>query len=283
MPTSDNNELRLSRLEKRHLPGALKLSLEFFWPYSLEDWEFAAALGQGFVLEQGGEVVGTALWWEYGPNYSAAGMIIVTGRLQGTGQGSRLFNVLLDENKGRNILLNATEEGLPLYERRGFVPWGKIQQHQAVLVDAPEIASHKNTRSATHEDLKAIQAFDERAIGMLRPNLISALTESGDTVMLKRGGELCGYAIARKFGRGHVIGPVAACDAEDAKQLIGAHLSKLKGQFVRIDVYAADGLSACLQEYGLPCVNEVVSMVMGDLPKPVAPAHIYAVANQSLS
>jgi predicted N-acetyltransferase YhbS len=249
----------------------------------LEDWEFAAKLGHGFALEQAGDVVGTALWWNYGADYTTAGMIIVTAKVQGTGQGSRLFNALLDATKGRNILLNATEDGLPLYERRGFIPWGKVQQHQAIVKHAPDMELHDQIRPATDEDLHAIQTFDERAIGMPRQHLVQALTDIGDTLVMVQDGELLGYAIARKFGRGHVIGPVAAHSADDAKKLIRAHLAKLGGEFVRIDVYAEDGLSSWLQSMGLPLVSEVVSMVRGELPKPVSPAHIYAVANQSLS
>lgn len=283
MPTHDHSDISLSPFENRHLAGALKLSQEFSWPYRLEDWEFAARLGDGFVLEQAGDLVGTALWWNYGADYATAGMIIVTAKVQGTGQGSRLFNALLDANERRNILLNATEDGLPLYERRDFTPWGKVQQHQAILTHAPDTEPHEQIRPASTDDLEAIQTFDERAIGMPRQRLVNALTDIGDTLVMVQQGELLGYAIARKFGRGHVIGPVAANSAEDAKRLISAHLAKLGGQFVRIDVYAEDGLSEWLQSLGLPLVNEVVSMVRGDLPKPISPAHIYAVANQSLS
>ncbi|MBD8687317.1 MULTISPECIES: GNAT family N-acetyltransferase [unclassified Rhizobium] len=279
----DSSDISLSRLEARHLEGALKLSQEFSWPYRLEDWQFAANLGEGLVLERAGEVVGTALWWNYGAEHATAGMIIVTAKVQGTGQGSRLFNALLDATQGRIILLNATAEGLPLYERRGFTPWGKIQQHQAVLTVAPEIAPHSQIRPATENDLDSIIAFDERAIGMNRERVVTALADIGDTLVIAQGETLLGYAIARKFGRGHVIGPVAANNTDDAKHLIRAHLAKLGGQFVRMDVYAEDGLSPFLQSFGLPLVSEVVSMVRGDLPRPVAPAHMYAVSNQSLS
>lgn len=281
--STDHSAISLSRLESRHLAGALKLSQEFSWPYRLEDWKFAADMGDGFALEQAGEVVGTALWWSYGADYATAGMIIVTSKVQGTGQGSRLFNALLDANKDRNILLNATEDGLPLYLRRGFAPWGKIQQHQAILTGVPETDPPSHIRAATKEDLEAILTLDERAIGMPRQRLVKALTDIGETLVMFRDGQLLGYAVARKFGRGHVIGPVAANCADNAKELIRAHLEKLGGQFVRVDVYAEDGLSDWLQSFGLECVNEVVSMVRGSLPKPVSPAHIYAVANQSLS
>ena len=64
--------------EARHVPGALRLSQEIAWPYRREDWEFAAAVGHGLVLERAGEVIGTAMSWTYGEACASAGMIIVT-------------------------------------------------------------------------------------------------------------------------------------------------------------------------------------------------------------
>ena len=68
----------LTAFETRHVPGALKLSQEMGWPYRSEDWEFAARVGEGLVLERSGEVIGSAMWWNYGQAYASAGMIIVT-------------------------------------------------------------------------------------------------------------------------------------------------------------------------------------------------------------
>ena len=90
----------LMKFETRHVPGALKLSQEMGWPYRREDWEFAAMVGQGLVLERTGEVIGTALWWNYGQAYATAGMIIVTASAQGGGNGSRLFDGLLQSPTG---------------------------------------------------------------------------------------------------------------------------------------------------------------------------------------
>ena len=205
------------KFETRHVPGALKLSQEMAWPYRREDWEFAATVGQGLVLERAGEVIGTAMWWNYGQAHASAGMIIVTASAQGGGYGSRLFNGLLEATDGRNVLLNSTEEGLALYERRGFTAWGTVLQHQGWLTVAATPDARDGIRPATVSDLAAIQAFDERATGMPRPSMVAALADLGDVVVLDRGGRVAGYAIARRWGRGYVIGPVAAESAQDAQ------------------------------------------------------------------
>ena len=94
-------------------------------------------------------------------------------------------------------------------------------------------------------------------------------------------GRVAGYAIARRWGRGYVIGPVAAESAQDAQRLILAQLSKLHGQFVRIDVYAEHGLGDWLESLGLERVGGATAMVKGRRPVSDGPARMYALANQS--
>jgi GNAT superfamily N-acetyltransferase len=271
----------LTKFETRHVPGALKLSQEMAWPYRREDWEFAAMVGQGLVLERAGDVIGTAMWWNYGQVYASAGMIIVTASAQGGGYGSRLFNGLLEATDGRNVLLNSTEEGLTLYKRRGFTAWGIVLQHQGPLTVAVTPNACDDIRPATVSDLAAIEIFDERATGIPRPSMVAALADCGNVVVVDRVGQIAGYAIARRFGRGYVIGPVAAESGEDARLLIQAHLSTLHGQFVRIDVYAEHGLGDWLASLGLVRVSHATAMVRGRRPHSDGTARMYALANQS--
>ena len=270
--------MELTKLETRHLPGALELSQEMGWPYRLEDWEFAVMVGNGLVLERAGQVIGTAMSWNYGPIHASVGMIIVTGAAQGGGNGARLFDGLLEAGHGRNVVLNSTEEGLALYKRRGFTAWGTVLQHQGPLTVAVTQSPRDDIRQATVSDLAAIQAFDERAMGMPRSSMVAALADVGKVVVIERAGGL--DAIARKFGRGCVVGPCAAESVEDARLLILAHLSKLHDQFVRIDVYAEDGLGDWLASLGLKRAGSATAMVEY-VPVSDGPAHMYALANQS--
>lgn len=279
--SSSSAPLEVTKFEPRHVAGALRLSQEMTWPYRREDWEFAAAVGEGLVLEQGSIVIGTAMWWNYGDAYASAGMIIVTSSAQGSGHGSRLFNGLLEATDGRSVLLNSTDEGLTLYGRRGFTAWGTVLQHQGPLtLDMPANA-RDDIRPATAADLVAIQSLDERATGLSRSSMVAALVNVGNVFVIDRVGRIAGYAIARRFGRGYVVGPVAAESTEDARLLIRAQLAKLHGQFVRIDVYAEDNLGEWLSGLGLARVSSATAMIKGRRPVSDAPARMYAVANQS--
>jgi hypothetical protein len=251
------------------------------WPYRREDWKFAASVGQGLVLERDGIVIGTAMWWNYGRTYACAGMIIVSASVQGLGYGSRLFNGLLEATDGRSVLLNSTAEGLTLYSRRGFTAWGTVLQHQGPLTLAVPANARVDVRPATLTDLVAIQAFDELATGFSRSSMVAALADAGNVVVIDRVGRVAGYAIARRFGRGYVVGPVAAESTEDAQLLICAQLAKLRDQFVRIDVYAEHGLGDWLESLGLAGVGHATAMVKGRRPDSGGAARMYALANQS--
>lgn len=273
--------IELKPFDAECVPSGLSLSREMGWPYRLEDWAFAARLGHGLVLARAGEVIGTAMSWHYGEDFASVGMIIVTASAQGGGNGSRLFDGLLAALEGRSILLNSTDEGLALYQRRGFVPCGRVHQHQGVPATSFRRREGDGIRPAAAADLPAIQAFDLRATGLSRTSMVAALCGAGNTLVIERAGRLAGYAIARRFGRGYVIGPCAAESADDARSLIEAHLVMLQGEFVRLDVYEKDGLSGWLDDIGLRQVGQATAMVKGRRPEPDGPATMFALANQS--
>ena len=100
--------------------------------------------------------------------------------------------------------------------------------------------------------------------------------------VIERHGRITGYGCVRKWGRGVVVGPIVAEDAADAQALIAASAASHAGSFVRIDVPDAAGLSPWLETIGLPRVNQVVSMVLGDLPQPASGSGLFALSNQSL-
>lgn len=269
-------------MEARHLPGALALSQAVQWPYRLEDWDFAFQLGRGFVVEAGGELVGTALWWPYGPTHASVGMIIVADKAQRQGIGARLMDALLADATGRTIILNSTAEGAALYTRLGFAPYDRVHQHQAVLAAAPAIDPSAPVRAAAEDDLPALIDLDEAAAGMNRAAMLTAIIGVADTMVVTRNDRITGYGCVRRWGRGYVIGPVIAHDAEDARALVSSLAASHVGDFVRIDVTLSCGLSPWLESIGLPHLHEVVSMSLGEPPRATGNATLFALANQSL-
>ena len=145
------------------------------------------------------------------------------------------------------VLLHATAEGRGLYERLGFERTGEIRQHQGVARPGRLVALQPGwrLRPAGENELPALQALDAAARGMPRDALIADLFATADAcVVLDHDNEPLGFAMLRRFGRGHAIGPVVAPDVEGAKALI-AHLASVNaGHFTRIDVDFNSGLGS---------------------------------------
>lgn len=64
-----------------------RLSSLVRWPHKPDDWRLLVRLGQGFVALDADEVVGTALYWQYGEAGGSPGMVIVLPDQQGRGIG----------------------------------------------------------------------------------------------------------------------------------------------------------------------------------------------------
>ena len=277
----DNEAVALVPFARAHLEGALKLSQEMSWPYRIEDWDFALQLGHGFVLQRAGVVIGTAAWWPYGENHASAGMIIVAKAAQGRGYGARLMDALLASAHPRTIALNSTAEGIVLYRRRGFVPIGVIQQHQGIPRECRGTPRSCLLRPLAASDFSAITRLDHEATGLERRRLLDRLVLSGDGYVLQRDGMPRGYAISRRFGRGHVIGPVVAESPIDARALIEAALAGLGRCFVRIDTSASSQVGEWLESIGLQQVGDATTMILGTQAPSTGPARTFAIANQS--
>ncbi|MDM0041176.1 GNAT family N-acetyltransferase [Variovorax sp. J22G21] len=279
-----NDDVVLVPFAPEHLEGALQLSQEMSWPYRLEDWAFALELGQGFVLRNSaGTVIATAAWWAYGEDDASCGMIIVSKAAQGRGHGARLMDALLAAAHPRTITLNSTAEGLALYERRGFVRTGVIQQHQGVPHERHQALPASLVRVMAPSDVEAVAHLDRKATGWARRQMLDRLVQAGDGHVLVRDGEPRGYVISRLFGRGHVIGPVVAESAADARVLIEAALARLGQVFVRVDTADTSQLGEWLESIGLRQVGDATTMVKGPHIPPAGPARMFALANQSFN
>jgi GNAT superfamily N-acetyltransferase len=280
----DNDDVVLLPFAKEHLEGALRLSQEMSWPYRLEDWAIALELGHGFVLrDSAGTVIATAAWWDYGEDHASAGMIIVAKVAQGRGHGARLMDALLAAAHPRTLTLNSTAEGLALYARRGFVRIGVIQQHQGVPEEHHHAPAASLVRAMAASDAETVARLDRQATGWARRRMLDRLIQAGDGHVLVRDGEPRGYAISRPFGRGHVIGPVVAESAADARALVEAALARLGRVFVRVDTAATSQLGDWLERIGLRQVGDATTMVKGPRIPPAGPARMFALANQSFN
>ena len=266
------------------LEAAHRLSLSVKWPHRREDWAFVLGLGSGYVAEDGGRVVGTILYWKHGERHASLGMVIVDPESQGKGIGRELMSLALADLEGRVVLLNATPAGEPLYERLGFRATGIVHQHQGLAHAGTLVAPARGERLRPmgRSDARRLAALATRASGMSRGRMLTKLLDVAEGIVLDRGGEVIGFALLRRFGRGQAIGPVVAPDAKRARLLIAHWAAMNPRKFLRIDVHASDGLGAWLGRAGLKKVDTVISMSKGAPPAKDAAVRDFALVSQAL-
>lgn len=283
--------LVLRALGAADLAAAQALTAGASWPHRVEDWRFMLDLGEGIAAAQDGTLVGTLMTWRYGAAHAALGAVCVAPEMQRRGIGRRLMEAALDRLAGRTVLLHATEAGLPLYRSLGFVEAGMVRQYQGAAFNPGLVAlgEGERLRPIGRSDPAALQALDRAACGMDRTALIRALIEAGAGVVLDRDGAAAGFALLRRFGRGQVIGPVAAPDLTGARAMISHLLGTQEGRFVRIDVPEESGLVPWLEELGLGDAGPAIRMLRaapggalpGALPGVLPAMRGFALASQA--
>ncbi len=265
-----------------HIDGAFALSQQAQWPHRKEDWAFVLSLSKGFVALEGDRVVGTAMATLYGQTCVTINMVIVDEAMRGRGLGRQLMNAALKASEGRECRLVATRDGLPLYEKLGFVAGGEVIQHQG-FVQKQGLDTSAVTW-AEQDVLEDLAALDTTAFGADRRNLLRMLAQTGKFAVLRDAGTITGFIALRPFGRGEVAGPVVAANQADAKALLSFAFAAA-GAFLRVDSTVATGLGPWLTQHGLMHVGGGVPMrrvaAQADTPE-TASVKTYVLASQAL-
>jgi GNAT superfamily N-acetyltransferase len=273
-------QISLEAMGTKHLDGAVLLSREAGWPHRREDWELVLSVSEGIVALHDGRVVATTIMTPFGSDAAAINMVIVDAAMRGRGLGRRLMDAALERAGTRNCRLVATKEGLPLYEKLGFVAVGEIVQHQG---KALKVATPATVSWARDDDYEKICSLDRIACGLDRSKLMSILRQAAQFAVIRERGEVAAFAGARAFGRGLVIGPVVASSSQQAKDLIQFMLAHHEGGFVRLDTELSTGLGPWLVERGLAHVGGGIPMRRGrKVERAEAPYRTYALVNQAL-
>lgn len=272
------------RMTEDDLPSAHGLTQAVRWAHRLEDWQFMHRIGTGFVAEENGTLAASGLCWKFGNAHASLGMIIVSPERQGKGIGRELMNMVLEELGDRCILLTATPAGQPLYEKLGFVPTGTVVHHQGTMQQTALIAlaAGERIRPVAAGDLKVLAELATRALGMPREELMTQLLNVAEGVLIEKNCETIGFSMMRRFGRGHMIGPVVAPDTERAKALIAHWAGAYAGSFVRVDVTGESGLSSWVESLGLASVGPSVRMARGQAPVSDCTVRQYAILSQAI-
>ena len=287
--TLDPYELRAVAMASSDVPDLHELSVSVVWPHRPEDWSLAIRHGHGFVARDEIErLVGSAMWFPLGDSHAAVGMLITAPRLQVQGTGRWLMGLITEQTGERGLVLNATRPAYRLYISLGFMPMAPVFQHNGEVTGTPDMGqlpalTGASLRPFAPQDREAIMALDHGAFGLARPDVLAEVMELSHGTVLERNGRPRGFALCRKFGRGHVIGPVVAETEAEALHLIAPLVAGHRGQFLRMDTRTPDGpLRRFLVAHGMVHHDTVTRMSLGrPLPAPLGEARTFGLLNQA--
>jgi len=257
------------------------------WPHRPADWHFLRQVGQGIAaVDEIGRVFGSAMWFPHGDDFATIGLVITTPRTQAQGAGRWLMAEVLERCKGRNLSLNATKAAYPLYLSLGFQKEAVVGMFLGKATGLPALAAPDGTIIEIAADqIDEITDCDTKAFGVDRSWMLARLAGLSATCVLRRNGEVVGYAIRRPFGGLEVIGPIVASSDEDAIQLAAWHLKALEGHQVRIDTREETGAFAeFVAQSGLSVAERIITMSKGRrfLNRSQNAPWVYALAGHAL-
>lgn len=248
------------KMKQDHLEDAVALSKSVGWPHRREDWEMLLAVSHGYVARSEEKIIGTALRCDSGPKLSSVCMIIVTKEQRGRGLGRLLMEHIMNTDPSHMHRLIATEAGLPLYRSLEFEEVSRIAQFQGKVAGDLTGGIARDVKLA---DFDAICDLESRSFGGNRRSLIEWLHNHAQLAVVEDQGKVCGFAALRKFGKGHVIGPLVAENPDHTRALLGHFTHHLLGEFLRLDIAESDAIERLLSQLGLSKVASAPVMQRG--------------------
>ena len=275
-------EMTLEDIDKLH-----ELSITVLWPHRPEDWRMLLQVGKGFVgCDPIGRIVASGMWFPIGDHFATIGMVITSPRLQALGGGRWIMRHVMAQCENRDIVLSSTKAGYRLYQSLSFQPVATVFQYQGIAtsIDQSRLCVNEGIRQLEANDTESILQLDESAFGTDRSNIIKTILEKSQGSVLVRDNKVIGFALCRKFGRGHVIGPVVAQNSADAISLIAPHVNQHTGNFLRIDTTIQDkAFLDFLNESGMHEFDTVTSMTSKPLTPVNTSFHSFALVSQALA
>ncbi|MCJ9668841.1 MULTISPECIES: GNAT family N-acetyltransferase [unclassified Neorhizobium] len=289
--TVDNFEMCLADVSNVEISKLQSLSISVGWPHRAADWQHLLDIGKGYVaLDEIGRVGASGMWFPHGDGFATFGMLITSPRLQANGTARWLMKRIMADCGRNRIRLNSTREARRLYASLGFEPKQTVYQCQGTAIASMSLAPLEEglvLRRLDRGDLEAVIAFDTPAFGTERRLHLQRLFESSICYGLYQGARLRAFSMRRRFGRGHVVGPVVAGNDEDAITVTYPHIAAHADGFLRLDTHIDTGpFAALVQQCGLGIYATLTTMVtegtagygtgQNDSPK------VYALASHSL-
>ncbi|MCY8520121.1 GNAT family N-acetyltransferase [Bacillus atrophaeus] len=283
MPMSD---AALSVLTKKDVPGLSALCRHAGWP-GYDERELGLLLQNGRLFgykNSKGTLLSCSGIFPYG-SFASLGLVIVQKEFRGAGLGKKMVETCIVElNDTIPIMLVATEQGLPLYQKAGFQQISSIYKYVCDGFLPHTADSDIDIAPFQPKDFQALTKTDRAAFGTGRERLLQQLISGclECTVAKNKDGSIVGYGLSRQTPDSLRIGPLIAPSRECAALLINELAYGKQGR-IRIDI---SGEYRCidpdLAAMGFVRDTESPLMVLRKSSFPKRNGHLVAVTSQGL-
>lgn len=272
------------------IPDLTALSKEVNWPdYNAEELTSLLTNGSftGFTTATG-QVISCAGLFQY-DKVASIGAVIVSETHRGLGLARKMIDTLLRQSdQSAPVVLTATVQGRPVYEKIGFHTIGFIHTYKAQKTNplALQMSDKIHLSPADETHLPSIEALDEKGAGTNRSSFLKKRMERASFRLIAQNEhhETIGFAFGVETPANLLIGPLAANDEQTALTLIQSLISSYPGA-IRLDMQeeTAERLHTSLIEAGFTKTNAAHFMMIRGNEKQNDPALLYFLASQAFS
>lgn len=241
MIKNDKAQLKLVQFENKDIRGLVELSASVGWDYDEQEVGTVMASGKIFGHKNAdGEILSSAAIIKYDGNLASIGMVIVNNDFRGLGLGKEVTQKCLDYvSSDLSVMLIATEEGKPLYEKMGFKTVDSVHKFLCDTYDVTKSIVNINytVESCTESDFNEILKIDEAAFGNKRSHFLhQRIKQSKQCLTVKDSqGNIIGYGLSVLGSVNLILGPIAAPNPQIATLILDRLAYGHQGK-LRIDV-----------------------------------------------
>ncbi|AQH01302.1 GCN5 family acetyltransferase [Burkholderia sp. KK1] len=277
---------------RRMTPGDTDIALDWAasegWNPGLDDARsfFAADPHGFFVGTWDGAPIGCISAVAYGDAFGFIGLYIVSPAWRGKGFGMRLWEEGMTYLGARNIGLDGVLAQQPNYRKSGFVLAYRNVRYEGVALADDEPVDGVTIADALSIPFERLLDYDTRMFACERAAFLRAWLAQPQAharaCIAIDGDSVRGFAVIRRCGTGHKIGPLFADDLQTARALYRALVSGVPGEAVFLDVPESNPAAVALAvEHDMQSVFETARMYTRAAPD-VPLANVFGVTTFEL-
>jgi predicted GNAT family N-acyltransferase len=269
------------------IQGLVELSASVGWDYDAHEIETIMAAGRivGHKNREG-KIVSSAAIIPYDTNVASIGMVIVHEQCRGFGLGRIVTQACIDSvSEDTAIMLVATKEGEPLYQKMGFTTVEHV--HKYLTDKFVETTREANCFGTINEfqkqDFEQLVKLDAAAFGDSRSVFLrKRIQQSQRCVVVKnQHNQMIGYGLTIAGPIYLLLGPIVAPDKEVAHYIINELAKGYQGK-LRIDCPSVHKeLSPILQQSGFTLAATPPVMIRNVQKMPTRNQTLFALAAQA--